>query len=392
MPINKFYTLFWILYFPLCIAFYEDINFDYIDEMLTLILILFGMTRSGRNVNKAATKEVKVYLIIMSFYVVYSLWMAVNVKASVWLDLQQQIRPYAVFYTTWYIRPQFTRKQKKLMLGVMLATFIIYMATHYTQVFKGAEFPVMGQLAICTGMTYYIFTEASKRNIYISLLIVTAGLLSGKFKYFGEYVTFIAIIFFVKNKVKLTSTSAILRVALLATVVIFFTWTRFDIYYVSGMNNKELARPMTYKTSLRILGDYFPFGSGLGTFATNAAWKYYSPLYPKYQLDRIWGLDKGGGFIADAFYPTLAEFGIIGILLFCIFWKRRLSDIGKIPNLKYYKVALMCFFCLALESTADTSYLSGKGMGYFMLLAICISSKPHMKSTNQQEICPPKNV
>lgn len=380
MSINKFYTLFWVLYFPLCIAFYEDINFDYIDEILTLLLILFGIAKSGRNRNKAAIREGKIYLLIMSFYVAYSLLMAVNVRASVWLDLQQQIRPYAVFYTTWYIRPQFTKKQKKIMLGVMLATFAIYTATHYAQITQGAEFPVMGQLAICTGMTYYLFTETSKRNLYTSLLIVTAGLLCGKFKYFGEYVTFIAIIFFVKNKVKLSSASTMLRVALLAIVVIFFTWTRFDVYYVSGMNNPELARPMTYKTSIQILGDYFPFGSGLGTFGTNAAWKYYSPLYPKYKLDRIWGLDSGGGFIADAFYPTLAGFGVVGVFLFYLFWKRRLLDINQIPYLKYYKVALLCFFCLALESTADSSYLSGKGMGYFMLLAICISSRTRKKT------------
>ena len=38
----------------------------------------------------------------------------------------------------------------------------------------------------------------------------------------------------------------------------------------------------------------------------------------------------------------------------------------------YYKIGLMCIMALALESTADTSYLSGKGMGYFMLLAMCI--------------------
>lgn len=380
MPISKFYTLFWILYFPLCIAFYEDINFDYIDEFLTLALILYGMTVSGHKTNRKAMQEAKIYLVIMTFYVIYSLIMAVNVKASVWLDLQQQIRPYAVFYTTWYLQPHFTRKQKKLMISVMLITFIVYTATHYAQISQGAEFPVMGQLAICTGMAYYIFAEANKRNLYISLLIVTIGLLSGKFKYFGEYVTFIAIIFFVQKKIKFASTSTILRIGVLAAAVIFFTWERFDTYYVSGMNNTALARPMTYKTSIKILSDYFPFGSGLGSFATNAAWKHYSPLYPKYQLDTIWGLDKGGGFIADAFYPALAEFGIVGILLFCWFWKRRWSDITKIPNLRYYKVALLSCFCLALESTADSSYLSGKGMGYFMLIAICICFKPHTKS------------
>ena len=33
---------------------------------------------------------------------------------------------------------------------------------------------------------------------------------------------------------------------------------------------------------------------------------------------------------------------------------------------------VMCILALFLEGVADTSYLSGKGMGYFMLLAMAI--------------------
>ncbi len=81
-------------------------------------------------------------------------------------------------------------------------------------------------------------------------------------------------------------------VVLLVTVILMVTWTKFDTYYVSGLSNDELARPMTYKTSLVILGDYFPFGPGMGTFACNGAWKFYSPLYYEYNLNTIWGLGE----------------------------------------------------------------------------------------------------
>ena len=37
-------------------------------------------------------------------------------------------------------------------------------------------------------------------------------------------------------------------------------------------------------------------------------------------------------------------------------------------------MALMAILALALESTADSSYLSGKGMGYFMVLALSLNS------------------
>ena len=153
------------------------------------------------------------------------------------------------------------------------------------------------------------------------------------------------------------------------------TWKRFDAYYISGMSNDEIARPMAYKTSLKILFDYWPFGSGMGSFACNGAWQYYSPLYFKYNLDGIWGLSpNAGGFICDAYYPTLAQFGFVGVFFFCWFWKRRLAAFDIIADMRYYRVAMITFCCLAIEQTADSSWLSGKGMGYCMLIALCLNA------------------
>ena len=204
------------------------------------------------------------------------------------------------------------------------------------------------------------------------------GLISGKSKYFGECVVFIALVVFVKSKINYTSVATLLKVAALGAVVIFFTWTKFNAYYVEGFQEdaEAMARPVTYETGIKIMfKDYIPFGSGLGSFGTAAAAKEYSPLYYKYQLNTIWGLTpENPMFLADAFYPTLAEFGIVGLFFFLWFWKRRLWEANKIHNLIYYRMALMCILALALESTADSSYLSGKGMGYFMILALCLNS------------------
>ena len=133
--------------------------------------------------------------------------------------------------------------------------------------------------------------------------------------------------------------------------------------------------------------DYIPFGSGLGSFGTAAAAKEYSPLYFKYQLNNIWGLDPSNPmFLADAFYPTLAEFGIVGLFFFLWFWKRRLWECNKIPNIVYYRMALMAILALALESTADSSYLSGKGMGYFMVLALCLNSGRQQMNSSKRSL------
>ena len=391
MKTETFFTLFWIIYYPLCIGFYEDNigSLRNVDELMTLILIAFTAIKYGRRTDNTCVKEALTFVGIIFFYVVYSLILAVNVSDSVWLDLVQQVRPYSVIYCTWILTPKFSTRHKRMMLVSMLMTLGAWLVTHYSAM-ANAEYPVLGQLAITTAMTYYLFTKPTKRNRWIVVGILTVGLLSGKMKFVSEYVTFIAILFFLKKKINIESLKGSWRLILLAGVIVFFTWERFDAYYVRGWENNELARPMTYKTSLKILRDYFPLGSGMGTFATNAAWKYYSPLYPKYGLDKVWGLDRGGGFICDAFYPSLAEFGVVGVFLFAVFWRRRLKQINIINNGRFYRVALMSTACLALESMADSSYLSGKGMGYFMLLGLCLASlkyqeKPKIAIVKEEE-------
>lgn len=382
--IAKFYTWFWIIYFPVCIAFTEIVNFDWSDEILTVLLLLYAITKLRFLVkDKKRMMEINIYIGLMIFYLVYSLIMRVTTPRGVYLDFLQQLRPYAVFYLTWMMAPQFSPKQQKRIKWVMLLSFIGYLFAfkfkpELVTPYGGAESAAFGQLALCCAMIYYLFSKQTKWNRNIAIVIMLLGLVSGKSKYFGECVCFIALVMFVKSRINFTSVSTLLKVVALGVVVLFFTWTKFNDYYVEGFQEdaKEMARPITYQTGMKIMfHDYVPFGSGLGTFGTSAAAKEYSPIYYKYHLDEVWGLDPSNPmFLADAFYPTLAEFGIVGLFFFLWLWKRRLWEANKIPNLIYYRMALMCILALALESTADSSYLSGKGMGYFMILALCLNS------------------
>lgn len=382
--ISQFYTWFWIIYFPICIAFAIVVNFDWSDEILAVILLIYALVKRRHLVkSKQVTKEISIYIFLMAFYLAYSLIIQLTTPRAVFLDILQQVRPYAVFYLTWMMAPEFTNKQKKCIVLVMLLSFLGYL---FAFIFKpslvtpfgGEESAPLGQIALCCAMVYYLFSKQTKRNRNIAILIMLLGLVSGKSKYFGECVVFIALVMFVKSKINFASVSTLLKVAALGAVVIFFTWTKFNAYYVEGFQDdaQEMARPLTYETGVKIMfQDYIPFGSGLGSFGTAAAAKEYSPLYYDYQLNNVWGLTpENPMFLADAFYPTLAEFGIVGLFFFLWFWKKRLWECNKIPNIVYYRMALMAILALALESTADSSYLSGKGMGYFMVLALCLNS------------------
>lgn len=379
--ISNFYTLFWIIYFPTCIAYNDLPGLGSVDELMTIALIGFTFLHlTSKVVNGVHWKEYFVFLGILGFYTVYSLLWGENVQDAVYLDFIQEIRPYSVIFCTLILNPKFSKRQKNWMLASIVLTLFSWIFYHPVSEYEAengvqAEFPVLGQLAICAGMAWYLLTSDTSRNKRIAMLLVLTGLIAPKFKFLGEVVLFIYLLFFMRNKFDFKSSRTVATFAVLTAIILTITWTRFDQYYYTGFTSDlRQARPETYKTALLILKDYIPFGPGMGTFACNGAWRYYSPLYPKYDLDTVWGLDQGGGFICDAFYPTLAQFGIVGVFLFCWFWKRRLQVMNAIVDMRYYRVAWMAFFCLAIEQTADSSWLSGKGMGYCMLLALCLNA------------------
>lgn len=379
--IAKFFTVYLIIYFPTCIGYYDVLGFDNMDELMTAVLIAFTIAKkSDPSTNPDPWREYGIFFVILLFYVVYSLIMQVNVAGAVWIEFVQQIRPYSIIYCTWILNPQFTDSQKKWILGSMMVTLFSWVYFHpESAVEDTAEFAVLGQLAMCVGLFYYLFTEETNNNAYIAVALVLTGMLAPKYKYMGEVVCFLALMFLVKRQLSLKSPGTLAFMSVLIVAILVVTWTRFDTYYVEGWDNINLARPMTYKTSVTVLGDYFPFGPGMGTYGCHGAVVYYSPLLEKYGLNEVWGMSRDFPyFIADAFYPTLCQYGVVGVLLFAIYWKRRLNGIHDIVDMRYYRVAMMAFLCLAIEQVADTSWLSGKGMGYCMLIGLGLNANRNM--------------
>ena len=331
MSTNKFFFWFWAIYLPTCILFYDRM-WQTIDEAMTVVLLLYTVMKVyGRNMDSIG-KEILWYIALMIFYVAYSIVLKVNVQEAVFYDLQQQVRPYVVFFCSYLLAPQFTEKQKKrlirwflICISFYLLSFVIgFRVTKY-----GLSTPMIAQAALLTASMYLLFKENTRKNVIRGIAILSIGLLSMKSKFFGEYVVFIGLFYFLKSRLK-PNLKTIVSVLALTCAVVYFTWEKVDAYYVTGMaeevqSSERKARPESFKTAGTIIfSDYIPFGSGLASFGTNAAAKFYSPLYYKYNLSNIWGLyPENPMFLADAFYPVLAQYGMVGLFFFLWFWIRR---------------------------------------------------------------------
>jgi hypothetical protein len=86
---------------------------------------------------------------------------------------------------------------------------------------------------------------------------------------------------------------------------------------------EEGARLVMTKTSWLIARDYFPLGSGLGTFGGWISRLFYSSVYSQYGLDRVFGLSpevlEGQDFLMDTYWPyVLGETGALGLLFYIL--------------------------------------------------------------------------
>ena len=113
--ISRFFTLYWIIYFPTCIAYNDLPGFSSVDEVMMGILLVYTfMMYSNRSINRRPWKEFMVCYSVIAFYTIYSLIFGANVSGGVWLDLMQEVRPFTMVFCTWILNPRFTKNQKKL--------------------------------------------------------------------------------------------------------------------------------------------------------------------------------------------------------------------------------------------------------------------------------------
>ena len=87
--------------------------------------------------------------------------------------------------------------------------------------------------------------------------------------------------------------------------------------YVSPDATAATARARMWADAWNLFFEFFPFGTGSGTFGTYAASTAYSPLYVKLGYEPIYGLSRqnGGALTDSSFVPWVAEVGAVGLIV-----------------------------------------------------------------------------
>ena len=115
-----------------------------------------------------------------------------------------------------------------------------------------------------------------------------------------------------------------------------------------------------------------PLGSGFATFATWESGESYSPLYERYGLNTIWGLQEDDySFVGDTYWPAIiGQFGYFGLLLILMVIYKIYQTISLEGNKFKYFQRLVALVYLLILSTSETSFMSPVGPLLCLLMVI----------------------
>jgi hypothetical protein len=385
------------------VMFYDMINnlfgFSYVDEICAgLLLALFGY-----KVMHTKTWEFnKLFLLVLGiflFYLIYSFAIHANTKNAILTDFVIQLKPYLAFFCAYALQPRLTENRKRIIRQLILlcclyvlAIGMIYMVSDKVIRFAFGHESRLATASSVLALLYLYCSRYDKTDKLIFILLLSVGILSGRSKHFGFFAICLLAMIYINQSFKMKlSVRNITFVIVALAFAIFVAREKIYYYFITGgfgdgarAPNDLYARMALYYFSLRIFTDYFPFGSGFATYATYASGTDYSPIYIKYGMQNMHGLAKDASeFVADTYFPALAQFGVAGVLLFFSFWIHlALKSIKAYRRNKYKEatIALLIIMFFMIESTSDATITHNRGLFIMMLLGVLCSDMQQKSS------------
>lgn len=144
---------------------------------------------------------------------------------------------------------------------------------------------------------------------------------------------------------------------IVAAAGVCIAWNQIGYYYIelSGQS----ARSVLLQTSFEIMEDYFPIGTGFGTFGSDVAREFYSPVYVCYGFLRHYELQRDSAFFSDTFWPIImGQTGFLGtacyLLALLLLFSKALQV--RAVSRRAYGAVLFLLAYLLISSTSEPTF------------------------------------
>lgn len=197
--------------------------------------------------------------------------------------------------------------------------------------------------SLCTQAIVLCYAEyyRTSRKSYIAVLAFLALtiLFTNQFKaIFGMMLVSGLYVFYLARvrrwfKITISVVCTLAMVAILSVSAVFMTkFENYFSYATMDSSYAHIARPALYFRGFEIAADFFPFGSGQGTFGSVPVGLIGNRIYTDYGLTEVWGLGDNDdpNFRMDAHWASvIGEMGFIGAILYLMLFFYPASRVSK---------------------------------------------------------------
>lgn len=218
-------------------------------------------------------------------------------------------------------------------------------------------------------MLMIVYESKITDNICIILAMILV-LSSLRAKAFGIVVIFVYLFFCI---VVFKKKFYIKHILMLVPLIMLIGWKQIYAYFFSA-ESLTMARGAIFYNAFQIMRDYFPIGTGFGTYASAPSGEAYSVIYPMYDLDKVWGLSRDWpAFVSDTFWPMIfGQFGVLGTIVYVriisLIWKK----VSKVSyyNKSLYIASIGALMYLFVSSTSESAFVNPLSLPLALIIGI----------------------
>lgn len=375
---------------------------SYTDEILALVLLL-EMILNYRVVQAKLSKiEAKMLLVYIAFAALGLISSATNPVQSAFLIFSDMLVCMKVVIFYFYTRTVLNvRIDSTVLIGKLsrmvkpLVLLFGLLAIHdiaFTPFFKKADYRYfMYALQLCFGhptllaafsITCAVIIMAglsikNKKNdkcviwaaLTLAILTLRGKAIAATIAIVVMYVT----LFVIKKYAKVIGILGGVVAALMAG------WDQFAFYFgAAAQARDDFIRAKLLRDSISLANQFFPIGTGYGSFGSNIAAEHYSPLYVAMGYSGLAGGSREENFaLSDSFWPIIiAQFGWIGLLLFVYFLIGLVRKVFELYGINRYLfwAGISAIVYEIIASIAESAFFHPVAIPLFCVLGLIINS------------------
>lgn len=354
--------------------------FDEIIALMCIPLAAYDYLKNKRAKGIRVTKLKKAELLLLALFLLCGLLgNAIYQYQPLWVVVFSAIlavKFFMILLTAGYLQKlwQVELEEQGLVVQIVSIAWFLYFALSLLLP-EVIVAPKAWDICAKSSMLFALLIYCNRQRVWLYricvLLMVAMLFLSGKEKAYGAILIFGLFYYLIVHRKLQTKVRYILYMAIPIAIL---AWDKIYYYYVEG--NGRFAKSIMTSTSIQIAKDYFPIGTGFGTFGSNYAKEVYSPVYYLYGIAENGALGAESKlYLTDLFWPILfGETGVIGTILYVGLMILLFVQVQRVffYNKKKYFLLIFMYVFMLMTTFTEAGFMQPMVMVFAFIMGMVL--------------------